>query len=334
MLQLRRQLKSLTHFHRCPRHSLCLSQRFSSGLVDNSKKIVKSKDPFELGEQPREAAPQRYPSKPTQIKALKRGEPGANPPIDLSGTEAYELEKKGFQYIETFSNHTDRRVAETSVKTAMSYLQDALEADPHICQVPHIHYGIGLCYIERRTWTKVQEHNQLALDANPDFVPSYEAMGEALQMQGQHTLALGWYTKFLDTFIEFYSAFGDYSFNHLPCEVIMGQVLFKRGMCYYNIKDYQMAAGDWNSLIELDGPLAHMAYGWLAEIAIIHKKYWEAVSLSTKAIERNPKYMKAYLGREVAYTHLNKPEEAEADRKMFVLLRRERSLKSPHLFTE
>jgi len=104
---------------------------------------------------------------------------------------------------------------------------------------------------------------------------------------------------------------------------ILGQLLFKRGICYYEIYDYQMAAGDFNTVVEIESKFAYAALNWLGRIALEHQKYWDCVSLNTKCLEKNHKCLAAYYDRNIAYEMLGKKKEAEEDMKKFNYLKRE-----------
>lgn len=65
----------------------------------------------------------------------------------------------------------------------------ALEAKPHPVQLPHIHHGLGLCYMRLGDWNEMIHQNELALHANEAFVPAYEAIGDALLAQGRPIMA-------------------------------------------------------------------------------------------------------------------------------------------------
>jgi hypothetical protein len=97
--------------------------------------------------------------------------------------------------------------------------------------------------------------------------------------------ALMWYSRFYDCFPEYYSAFGEDSKSMLPpllsihspspmliwAEIesagILSQVLLKRGISYFNYGEYTLAAGDFNTVVELEMSQAAVALNWLGKIA-------------------------------------------------------------------
>jgi hypothetical protein len=95
---------------------------------------------------------------------------------------------------------------------------ESLAANPHTLQIPHLYHGLALCYTRLTEWGKVIEYNQLALDADPDFVPAYESLGEAYQMQSMFLLLL--------VFLEFY-----YYYFLLFLFSIFSQCLFLSRIC-------------------------------------------------------------------------------------------------------
>jgi tetratricopeptide (TPR) repeat protein len=272
-------------------------------------------------EKDRFAAPQRLPTHQPTTLTLDT-EPKQR--VNLGLTEAVKLEIKAYEILNSLTASTDLYQFKDSVKASIDTFNKALKASPHVVQLPHLYHGIGLCYTRLTDFNKVIEYNQLALDVDPDFVPAYESMGEAFQMLKEYKLALGWYTKFYDTFIEYYSAIDEKTKNSKTSEEILGQLLFKRGVCYYEIYDYEMAAGDFNTVVELDSRSAYTALNWLGRIAMEHGKYWDCVSLNSKAIAKNPKCLAAYYDRNAAYELLGKSKEADEDMKMFNYVKREK----------
>jgi tetratricopeptide (TPR) repeat protein len=267
------------------------------------------------------AAPQRIPThQPTTLTIDE--EPKQR--VYLGETEAVTLETKAYDILNSLTETTDLYQFKAQVKESIETFHKALKADPHVVQLPHLYHGIGLCYTRLTDFNKVIEYNQKALDVDPDFVPAYEQMGEAFQMLKEYKLALGWYTKFYDTFVEYYSAIDEKTHNAKISEEVLGQLLFKRGVCYFEIYDYEMAAGDFNTVVELDSRSAYAALNWLGRIALEHGKYWDCVSLNSKSIAKNPKCLAAYYDRNAAYEYLGKSKEAEEDMKMFNFVKREK----------
>lgn len=279
-------------------------------------------------EKDRFAAPQRLPThQPTSITIEK--EPKQR--VHLGLTEAVKLEAKAYDILNSLTDTSDLYQFKAGIKKSIETFHQALKEKPHVTQLPHLYHGIGLCYTRLTDFNKVIEYNQLALDVDPDFVPAYESMGEACQMLKEYKLALGWYTKFYDTFIEYYSAIDENTKNSKTSEEVLGQLLFKRGVCYYEIYDYEMAAGDFNTVVELDSRMAYAALNWLGRIALEHRKYWDCVSLNSKALAKNPKCLAAYYDRNAAYELLGKSKEAEEDMKMFNYVKREKIWGKMHL---
>lgn len=266
------------------------------------------------------AATQRIPvHKPNTIQL--EAEPKMK--VDIGLTEAVKLETRAYDLLNSIREDTDYFEFKAKVAEAIETFKKALAANPHFLQIPHLYHGLALCYTRLTEWNKVIEYNQLALDSDADFVPAYESIGEAYQMQKEFKLALTWYTKFFDTFPEYYSAIDHQYKDPRASAEILGQLLFKRGICYYEIYDYEMAAGDFNTCVEVESKFAYAALNWLGRIAAEHGKYWDCVSLNTKCLERNPKCLAAYYDRNNAYEMLGKTKEAEEDMKMFNFLKRQ-----------
>eukprot|EP01128_Nolandella_sp_AFSM9_P001682 TRINITY_DN1195_c0_g1_i1.p1 TRINITY_DN1195_c0_g1~~TRINITY_DN1195_c0_g1_i1.p1 ORF type:complete len:383 (+),score=95.95 TRINITY_DN1195_c0_g1_i1:48-1151(+) len=251
---------------------------------------------------------------------IRKVETPSNEPIDLGDTPAVLEERAGFAAIKELDDVTTRFDVETVVAKAHKHLFYALELNPHPVQRANIHYGITKGYQRLMDWKNCLKHGKKALYHDENFVPVYEVMGEACMMTSQWKKALGWFSKFFDTFPEYYSAFGEYS-KELNSEHILAGVLFKRGVCYFNIHDYVCAAGDWNGVIELGGPHVDKAYSWLGKIAFGRARYHESLAMLNKAIEINPESIKAYSDRSMVHDILGKTKEADDDRRQFNLLR-------------
>jgi hypothetical protein len=48
----------------------------------------------------------------------------------------------------------------------------------------------------------------------------------------------------------------------------MASIALKRGICYFKMADYQMAAIDFNFVVELDGTNVATALNWLGKIGV------------------------------------------------------------------
>jgi len=219
---------------------------------------------------------------------IRKVDKPSNEPVDLGDTKAIRLEKEGFKIISEFNNLSNPIELKHKVQSAITILEEALNTDPHKLQLPNIYYGLGLCYMRLGDWLACEAMHKKAVDNDNDFVPAYEGIGEALMMQGQYPISLAWFTKFYDTFPEYYSAFGEYS-KKLSSEDILANILFKRGVCYFKIQDYTCAAGDFNVVVALDKINVAASFNWLGKIALEKGKWWDAIALNTKAIEKKSK---------------------------------------------
>lgn len=240
--------------------------------------------------------------------------------VNIGNTEAVRLEQEAFQIMAEFDKATDPYAIRNLAEKAIEKLDAALKASPHNVQLGPLHHGKALCYIRLGDWSKAQAEAKAAIEADEAFVPAFESLGESLMMQGMYKEAIPWFTKFFDTFIEYYSHFEES--KKLNSEEMLSKLLFKRGVCYFKVPDYICAAGDFNSVVELGGKQVAASYNWLGKIAFENGKYWEAVSLHTKAIEANPESVSAYSDRNLTYTMLGKKEEAEEDRRQMNLIKR------------
>eukprot|EP01124_Arcella_intermedia_P017868 TRINITY_DN24847_c0_g1_i1.p1 TRINITY_DN24847_c0_g1~~TRINITY_DN24847_c0_g1_i1.p1 ORF type:complete len:334 (-),score=69.06 TRINITY_DN24847_c0_g1_i1:545-1546(-) len=273
----------------------------------------------------KELIPQPIPThKPVIVKYVKES---SNPQLDVDlESPSVHLQKKAFEIINNFNSAVNPIEITQKVQQAMNLINEALIKKPHTAQLPHLYYGLGLCYMRLGDWIACEISYKKAIEYEQNFVPAYEGMGEAMMMQGKHELAIAWFTKFFDTFPEYYSAFGEYS-NSLNSEEILAQILFKRGVCYVRIHDYPCASGDLNHVIELNGKYVASAYNWLGKVACYKGKAWDAVALFTKAIERDPTNYVSYLERSDAYLFLDQDDLANEDRRKYQLLKREALLK-------
>jgi tetratricopeptide (TPR) repeat protein len=268
--------------------------------------------------QKKEGAPQPIPGPVPEI--IRSVPASSRKPIDIGDTKAAELENKGMTIVSQFNTAKNPYELKAMVNEAISLLEEALNSDPHTAQIPHLYYGLGLCYLRLGEWLASEEFFRKSVEAEPNYVPSYEGCGEALYMQGHYENALGWFTKFVDTFPEFYG--GIDPTNQLSSEHILASILFKRGMCYFHLKDMVCAAGDFNTVVDLDVAHVAMAFRWLGKIASIRGKWWDSVALLSKAIKKDPNLLGAYMDRSDAFAALNKNEESQEDWKMYQILRR------------
>lgn len=74
----------------------------------------------------------------------------------------------------------------------------------------------------------------------------------------------------------------------------------------------------------MDTPWTTEALVLLGRIQQSRSKWTASVEFFNKALRRDPKHIDAYLGRYVSYSALDKEELALHDKKMMLLLRREK----------
>lgn len=233
---------------------------------------------------------------------------------------------KGFEIVSRFKHLKDIYEIKETASEAISVFKEALNTATKE-QKAHINYGLGLCYNKLGDWEECEQTIKSALELDPDHVPSYELLGEALQMQEKYKEALVWYTQYFEHFPKFYGSKSDAQKYSSYSDDILSNLLIKRGVCYFKFGDFDKAKEDFNAVIKIDTKNVTTAYNWLGKIAMANAKWWDAVDYNTKAIERNPKSISAHNDRFIAYDALNRKEEAEHDRRMTNLLQREMTWK-------
>lgn len=90
------------------------------------------------------------------------------------------------------------------------------------------------------------------------------------------------------------------------------------------LPDLDQAESQFKSILMLDNQWATEAYVFLAKLQQARGNWPSSVELVNKALKRDPKHIDAYLTRNTAHIALGKEDLALHDKKMALLLRRER----------
>jgi tetratricopeptide (TPR) repeat protein len=107
-------------------------------------------------------------------------------------------------------------------------------------------------------------------------------------------------------------------------EELLAEIVVKKAMCYIEISDLDHAEQQLNSVLKLDNIWATEAYFLLGRVLQARGKWVPSLEMFNKALRRDPKHIDTYLARLSTYTALGKEDLALNDRKMAILLRREK----------
>ena len=99
----------------------------------------------------------------------------------------------------------------------------------------------------------------------------------------------------------------------MESELVFCDVVLKRGICYFNMQDYDLATKDLTAVIQINAFFRDMAFHWRGKCEMKLGNWWKVVEDNTEALKINPNLYSAYKDRAEAYRALGKPELAQQD---------------------
>jgi len=210
---------------------------------------------------------------------------------------------------------------------ALSDASKAIELDPNLCEA---YESRANAYFALGQYDKAKVDASSAIQLDPNYTLAYVVRAAANQYLGEMELALSDYTKAIEVALTAsiqataYEARADFCAGQMDMDKAIAdytkaieldpilETYMKRGICYLERGQFNLAVIDFNEAIELE-PNMPWAYFYMSWINCEIGQFDLAIADSTKAIELDPSMADAYVNRSWAYGGTGQLELAIAD---------------------